>query len=38
MKMKYRSHRYTTYTELGLEMGTNIVNRKVSQCDDAYVY
>ena len=36
MKMKNRSHRYTTYIELGLEMGTNIV--KVSQCDDAYVY
>ena len=34
MKMKNRSHR----NDLGLDMNTNIVNVKVSQYDDAYVY
>ena len=38
MKIKNRSHRYDKKLDLGLDMGTNVVNRKVSQCDNAYTY
>ena len=35
MKMKITSHRYDIKLDLDLDIDTNIVNRKVSQYDDA---
>ena len=37
MKMKNRSHRYGKIG-LGLDMETNVVNKKVSQYNNAYIY
>ena len=37
IKMKSRSHIDPIQINLGLDMVTNVLNMKVSQCDDLYV-